>query len=294
MLIGRPTRAALTDGDKAEFKVWDYLNRELPEHWLILCGVPEKSGRDKDRKRQRVSQIDCIVIADRLLFVVGIKSHGGCLRVYRDQPWQKNGTIIGHKANAEEGFWANHDRQCYSLKKLLDLRGIRSDQVIPKVIVEAKDLTLEFGASDLAKDVLAKEEFYKQALHKDRNTSKPRILKEQKLAVLAWLKDVDLPADQLLDPPLITKNSKIPEGRRPLPLSHEDHTSAKAGKFDPACLSRGADERLDLGFDFGPIDFVVDSQGNCWRIGLTTPKLIFEEITEFKRSLNVRKHQFRR
>jgi len=190
MLIGFPTRSPGSAGERAEWAVWKYLDDNCPSEWIILCSIPKREWQI-GRQRIFITEIDCVIIALKLIFVVGIKSHGGNVRVYADRPWTVDGNVIDQTSNAHSGIWKNHEEHCFRLKKVLRRFEIISRQVIPKVIIEARDVAIEFGHSGLGRQVVSKEGFLRDAIRKDSSSPCNRISSDTAAEITNILKDGD-------------------------------------------------------------------------------------------------------
>ncbi|HEX8622813.1 MAG TPA: nuclease-related domain-containing protein [Allosphingosinicella sp.] len=133
-LLRGSLRKARKPGEHAEDDVLAQLSRELPGHWVTVGLIPPRRAREGEKKYS-CKEIDAIVIADRLIYVVEIKSHQGLVRVRPAHPFQLNGLDIQDAGNQGTGFWDNHDRQCNQIKRILKIKlDIPSNCIVPRFI----------------------------------------------------------------------------------------------------------------------------------------------------------------
>lgn len=187
LLLGS-LRKAKKRGERAEDDVLAQLDRELPNHWVIVGLIPPKRAKDGE-KRYSCKEIDAVIIADRLIYVVEIKSHEGKVRVRSGHPFQLNGVDIKDAGNQGAGFWDNHDKQCNHLKDILRIKLCAACNCIVPRFIWAGSPQFEYGSSGLDEHVTNCSTFIKLAVTEDARSSCAPLSQSQVTALARYLAD---------------------------------------------------------------------------------------------------------
>jgi hypothetical protein len=184
LLVATPDAAGKSD------KVLRRLNQLLPDDWLLVAAIPSKAVTDKGR-RGRTRPLDAIVIAEKTIFVIDLRSYSGLIAVRDKAPFQADGKDIEHKDNKPDGFWANFQQEAYKVKVMMQERfGVDTIRVMPK-IVWARSQRFDYGDSGRDEDVTDARTFARVASRRDKASSHPPFAREQLLAIARFLMDDD-------------------------------------------------------------------------------------------------------
>jgi uncharacterized protein YraI len=242
LLVPTPSAAGKTDA-QAE-KLLRRLDGLLPDHWIIAGNIPSKAVTDSGR-RGRTRPLDAIIIADKTIFVLDVRSHSGLISVRDKSPFQADGADIDDKANLPDGFWASFQKEAYKLKVLLKERfDIDTIRVAPKMIW-ARSQRFDYGDSRREDDVTDARTFARLAVRRDKASSLPPFPKDIVAAIAKFLMDdQSLVFDGKATEPSGGDEPTPDRAERVRELTEAEWTPVKAVDDKPAEQTHGADLKL--------------------------------------------------
>jgi hypothetical protein len=242
--------AATPDAAGKSDKLLRRLAELLPDHWLVIANIPSRAVTDKKR-RGRTRPLDAIVIGEKTMFVIEVRSYPGVISVRDKQPFQADGRDIEHKDNKPDGFWARFQKEAYKVKVMMQERfGVDTIQVMPK-IVWSRSQRFEYGDSGREEDVTDARTFVRLAARRDKASSHAPFASERLLAIARFLvDDAQLDFDGDVAPAVV-------DGTAP------DHAHRARELAEAEWFQVGGEDRNEAGPRAA--DRMLASEGAMWR-----------------------------